>query len=189
MQGSKWKSTLINAIALGYISLNIDNIDLTITIRTSGNIKRGTHIPLLIFAFNSKINKLSDLKKLIYFKLTGGTPEGLCLDALNNYIPSSSYYLDSYLINMSDGMPNFYIKEHSYKQEDALIHTSRVINKIKKKNIKILSYYVANLETKNIWKKDFEIMYGKDAKYINVDNINQITQTLNRLFLNKNLIS
>ena len=86
-------------------------------------------------------------------------------------------------------MPNFYIKEHSYKQEDALIHTSRVINKIKKKNIKILSYYVANLETKNIWKKDFEIMYGKNARYIDVNNINQITQTLNKLFLSKNLVS
>ena len=46
MQGDKWKSTLINAIALGYVSLNVDNIDLVITIRTSGNIKRGTHIPL-----------------------------------------------------------------------------------------------------------------------------------------------
>jgi nitric oxide reductase activation protein len=90
---------------------------------------------------------------------------------------------------MSDGMPNFYIKEDSYKNEDALIHTSKVINKIKKKNIKILSYYVSNSKVENIWKKDFEIMYGKDAKFINVDNINQITQTLNKLFLNKNLIS
>jgi hypothetical protein len=189
MQGNKWKSTLINAIALGYVSLNVDNIDLIITIRTSGNIKRGTHIPLLIFAFNSKVNKLNDLKRIIYFKLTGGTPEGLCLDVLNNYIPSSSYYLDSYLINMSDGMPNFYIKEHSYKQEDALIHTSRVINKIKKKNIKVLSYYITNPEEKNIWKEDFEIMYGKNARYIDVNNINQITQTLNRLFLSKNLVS
>jgi hypothetical protein len=167
----------------------VDNIDLIITIRTSGNIKSGIHIPLLIFAFNSKINTLNDLKKLVYFKLTGGTPEGLCLDVLNNYIPSSSYYLDSYLINMSDGMPNFYIKEHSYKQEDALIHTSRVINKIKKKNIKVLSYYITNPEEKNIWKEDFEIMYGKNARYIDVNNINQITQTLNRLFLSKNLVS
>ena len=189
MQGNKWKSTLINAIALGYVSLNVDNIDLIITIRTSGNIKRGTHIPLLIFAFNSKINKLNDLKRIIYFKLTGGTPEGLCLDVLNNYIPSSSYYLDSYLINMSDGMPNFYIREHSYKQEDALIHTSKVINKIKKKNIKVLSYYVTNPEVKNIWKEDFKIMYGKNARYIDVNNINQITQTLNKLFLSKNLVS
>ena len=186
MQGDKWKSTLINAIALGYVSLNVDNIDLVITIRTSGNIKRGTHIPLLIFAFNSKNNTLNDLKKLIYFKLIGGTPEGLCLDVLNNYIPNSSYYLDSYLINMSDGMPNFYIKEHSYKQEDALIHTSRVVSKIKKKNIKVLSYYVTNSQVKNIWKEDFKTMYGKDAKYIDVDNINQITQTLNKLFLSKN---
>jgi hypothetical protein len=189
MQGDKWKSTLINAIALGYVSLNVDNIDLVITIRTSGNIKRGTHIPLLIFAFNSKNNTLNDLKKLIYFKLIGGTPEGLCLDVLSNYIPNSSYYLDSYLINMSDGMPNFYIKEHSYKQEDALIHTSKVVSKIKKKNIKILSYYVTNFQVKNIWKEDFKTMYGKDAKYIDVDNINQITQTLNKLFLSKNLIS
>ena len=77
----------------------MQNIDLIISIRTTGKdpslSTKTAHIPLLILAFDSKKHTLSDLKKLAYFKVSGLTPEGMCLNALNQYIPSSSYYLDS----------------------------------------------------------------------------------------------
>ena len=36
MDGTKWRQVLTNTVALGYVALKMDNIDLTISIRTSG---------------------------------------------------------------------------------------------------------------------------------------------------------
>ena len=193
MHGEKWRSTLINAIALGYVSSNVDNIDLVITIRTSGDLEgKHKHVPLLIFCFDSKINKVHDLRRITNYRLTGSTPEGLCLDALNKFIPTSSYYLDSYLINMSDGMPNYRsINGSEYVREEAYAHTAGVVNKVKKKNVKLLSYFIS--KNKNKYKTEasecFKQMYGRDSRFVDVNNINQVTQTLNKLFLSENMIS
>ena len=36
---------------------------------------------------------------------------------------------------------------------------------------------------------NFKVMYGKEASFINPNNINEVTKTLNNLFLQKDLIS
>ena len=185
MKGDKWNQTLINTIALGYVSLNMDNINILISIRTSGDVFTGGQVPLLILAFDSKKHKLKDLKKLKHYREDGLTPEGICLEALN--IPNSSYYLDSYLINMSDGMPTFL----DYKDEKAILDTARVIKNIKKGGVNILSYFIEGEYNsyKHNAENNFKRMYGKDASFININNINEITKTLNRLLLKKELIS
>ncbi len=185
MRGDKWEQVLINTIALGYVSLNMDNINILISIRTSGDAFTRGQVPLLILAFDSKKHKLKDLKKLKYYREDGLTPEGICLEALN--IPNSSYYLDSYLINMSDGMPTFL----EYKGKKAILDTARVIKNIKKGGVNILSYFIEG--EYNSYKHDaennFKQMYGKDASFININNINEITKTLNNLLLKKELVS
>ena len=60
MKGDKWEQVLINAIALGYVSLNMDNIDILISIRTTGDVFKRGQVPLLILAFNSKKHTLKD---------------------------------------------------------------------------------------------------------------------------------
>ena len=196
MEGQKWKQVLINTIALGYISLYMSNIDLTISIRTTGKdlnkSSQTAQIPLLILAFNSKKNTLKDLKRLQYCKPTGLTPEGICLNALNEYIPNSSYYLDSYLINMSDGYPTFESSGLYYRGEEAILDTTKAVNSIKRKGVKILSYFISSNINKiknNELIEYFRIMYGKEASFIDPKNINEVTKTLNNLFLEKNLIS
>ena len=196
MQGKKWDQVLINTIALGYVSLYMNNIDLTISIRTTGidpNLSSQTeHIPLLILAFNSKKHTLNDLKKLGNFIARGLTPEGMCLNVLNNYIPKSSYYLDSYLINMSDGFPTFESSAFKYKGKSAILDTTKAVNNIKKKGVKILSYFI---ESSSSYTKrtelvnDFRTMYGKSATFIDPKNVNQVTKTLNNLFLKRDLVS
>ncbi len=196
MQGEKWNKVLINTVALGYISLYMKNIDLTISIRTTGidpNLSSKTsHIPLLILAFNSKKHTINDLKKLGFCKPHGLTPEGMCLNVLNNYIPNSSYYLDSYLINMSDGFPTFESSKFIYKGKNAILDTAKAVTNIKKKGVKVLSYFIET-ETNNIKLgeliKDFRIMYGKSASFIDPKNVYQITKTLNNLFLKRDLVS
>lgn len=193
MDGLKWNNTLINTIALGYLSLKMSNINLTISIRTSGGDSPYNQIPLLILAFDSKKDSLNDLKKLGHLKVNGFTPEGICLDALNDFIPASSYHLDSYLINMSDGYPMFYNNNREYKGEKAINHTSKVIKNIKRKGVKILSYFIVSKDITETKNKEiignFKTMYGKGASFIDPKNINEVTKTLNNLFLTKNMIS
>jgi len=196
MQGEKWDQVLINTVALGYVSLHMQNIDLTISIRTTGEdpslSSKTAHIPLLILAFDSKKHTLSDLKKLAYFKVSGLTPEGMCLNALNQYIPSSSYYLDSYLINMSDGFPTFESSGFMYKGKTAILDTAKAVSNIKKKGVKVLSYFIETDVTSiklNELVKAFRTMYGKSATFIDPKNVHQVTKTLNNLFLKRDLVS
>ena len=122
----------------------------------------------------------------------------LRLNTLNEYIPNSSYYLDSYLINMSDGYPTFETYgtkgtlKVNYRGEEAILDTAKAVKNIKKKGVKILSYFIQSSTTKQKEKelnKNFQIMYGKEASFIDPKNINEVTKTLNSLFLERNLIS
>ena len=197
MDGTKWRQVLTNTVALGYVALKMDNIDLTISIRTSGknpnSSSMNAHIPLLILAFDSKKHTLRDLRKLANYRTNGLTPEGMCLNALNEFIPNSSYYLDSYLINMSDGYPTFEMgKDLNYRGEEAILDTAKAVKNIKKKGVKILSYFIQSSSTKTKEKElieNFQIMYGKEASFINPKNLHEVTKTLNNLFLERNLIS
>ena len=117
----------------------------------------------------------------------------MCLNALNEYIHNSSYYLDSYLINMSDGYPTFEAtKGLKYKGKEAILDTANAVKNIKKKGVNILSYFIQS-KTTEIKEKElnenFQIMYGKEASFIDPKNINEVTKTLNGLFLEKNLVS
>ena len=197
MFGVKWNQTLINTIALGYISLHMNNIDLTISIRTTGKdlgkSSMTAHVPLLILAFNSKKHTMSDLRRLGHYKTKGLTPEGMCLNALNEYIPNSSYYLDSYLINMSDGYPTFEKQgKFTYKGEEAILDTAKAVKNIKKKGVNILSYFIQSSTTQTKEEElmeNFQIMYGKGASFIDPKNMHEVTKTLNNLFLKQNLVS
>ncbi len=197
MEGTKWWQTLINTIALGYISLHMNNIDLTISIRTTGkDLSKSSmtaHIPLLILAFNSKKHTISDLRLLGHYKTKGLTPEGMCLNALNEYIPNSSYYLDSYLINMSDGYPTFEkYGKFTYKGNEAILDTAKAVKNIKKKGVNILSYFIQSSTTQTKEEElmeNFQIMYGKEASFIDPKNMHEVTKTLNNLFLKQNLVS
>jgi len=117
----------------------------------------------------------------------------MCLNALNEYIPNSSYYLDSYLINMSDGYPTFEKQgKFTYKGDEAILDTAKAVKNIKKKGVNILSYFIKTPSTQTKEEeliKNFQIMYGKEASFINPKNMHEVTKTLNNLFLKQNLVS
>ena len=197
MRGDKWNSVLKNTTAIAYVATKLNNINLKVSIRTTAKEpllgkREQSLIPILLMAFDSTKHNFNHINKLINFKADGLTPEGICLEALNNFIEPSSYYLDSYLINMSDGMPTFTSKTgDEYKGEKAVEDTARVINLISKKRVNIMSYFIQggyNSYAKEAENK-FKLMYGKNAKFVDVNNINIITKTLNELFLKKDLIS
>jgi len=94
---------------------------------------------------------------------------------------------------MSDGYPTFEMgKDLNYRGEEAILDTAKSVKNIKKKGVKILSYFIQSSTTKIKGKelnKNFQIMYGKGASFINPKNLNEVTKTLNSLFLERNLIS
>jgi nitric oxide reductase activation protein len=92
---------------------------------------------------------------------------------------------------MSDGFPTFESSGFIYKGKSAILDTTKAVNNIKKKGVKVLSYFIET-ETNNIKLgeliKDFRIMYGKSASFIDSKNVYQITKTLNNLFLKRDLV-
>ena len=71
-------------------------------------------------------------------------------------------------------------------------NTAKAVKNIKKKGVKILSYFIQSKTTvfkEKELNENFQIMYGKEASFIDPKNIYQITKTLNNLFLKRDLIS
>ena len=51
--------------------------------------------------------------------------------------------------------------------------------------IQTLAYFIGDGYTGGSDERSFKNMYGKGAKMIDVENVNQITKTMNQLFLQK----
>ena len=80
----------------------------------------------------------------------------------------------------------------NYRGEEAILDTAKAVKNIKKKGVKILSYFIQSSTTETKEKElneNFQIMYGKEASFIDPKNVNEVTKTLNSLFLERNLIS
>ena len=58
-------------------------------------------IPLLILAFDSKKHTLKELKRLAFYKAKGLTPEGMCLNALNEFIGNTYKNHKVFYINLN----------------------------------------------------------------------------------------
>ena len=56
---------------------------------------------------------------------------------------------------------------------------------IESMGIKTLSYFVSEWNVTGYEQRSFKTMYGKGAKFVDVTNLNQITKTMNQLFLAK----
>jgi len=117
------------------------------------------------------------LRLFSHLEVCGGTPEGLCFDAIMKDIIDASRGKDAYFLNFSDGMPYY----NGYYGDRALNHTRKQVKKMKKEGIKVLSYYISRYSDDE--NDSFRYMYGSDAECINTDNISAIARTMNAKFL------
>ena len=60
-----------------------------------------------------------------------------------------------------------------------------MVGEIRKKNVKVLSYFVGDSDYDNRYMGDFKKMYGKDAKFIDVNSVSALAKTMNKKFLEK----
>ena len=185
MSGSKWEKTMVNVTALTTAATLIPNLEVQVSFRTVtwGN----DGYPYVILAFDSTKDKLNKLKKFFPMLEPGGTtPEGLCFEAIHKNFIKTSNDVDSYFLNISDGEPFFTNRSVSYNGELATKHTASRVKKIKELGIKVLSYFVAGRDYHNHSSKErFISMYGTNAKFINVESVNEISKTMNKLFMEK----
>lgn len=204
MRGIKLQQTLITMYSLAYISCFLDNFDVVVTFRGSEELIKRDHSvrsrdkkelkALLAYAFDSRKDSFNKLKLIKGVAEYGGTPEGICYEPLlKDMVKNTDPNTDVYMLNISDGMPSW----SDYKGMDGIDYTRYMSNKIKRSGIKVLSYYVEgeqfeNFKPSTFWKgawhstqDTFKFMYGKGACYIDINNISQVSKTINNLLIDK----
>ena len=170
----------------------IQNVDLVISYRstqTSGGNRYGRNgktYPLMLIAYDSRVDKIGKVKNIFkYLHASGTTPEGLCFEAIMKEIEPSTNDKDSYFLNLSDGMPMFSNDDIDYNWDTAINHTKKMVDEIRGRGVKVLSYFIGGRYDSHDEKGTFTKMYGTDAEFINVTSVLPIAKTMNKKFLQK----
>lgn len=189
MSGNCFLRSLKTAVAIAQMADLVKNITVTISFRYFTN-DHSVTLPLVLVAYDSQRDRLSKIKQLFRFlKATGPTPEGLCyavITDLMNKKAQSAANTENHFINLFDGMPGFVIDNDCiYEGKPAIEHTRNEVLRMKRKGFNILSYFVIPPEWKirevNETFEHFKYMYGKDAQMINLNALNELAKSLNRL--------
>lgn len=214
MTGEKWNKTMTAVVAICKAASMIDNIHVTVSFRTT-QVTNSTALPYVVLAYDSKKDKFSKIRNIFpYLVPNGCTPEGLAFEATMNLFDGiTPDEEDRYFLNLSDGEPYYHLSiphsglSISYTDDVGATHTKAQVDKIRKHGVDILSYFIeedyrkpskdmtpqeieaekrrqAELD-KNPLRRNFRKMYGKNAKFIDVENIMDLTKTINALFLSK----
>jgi len=183
MDGRRWDQTIVTTVAICKAASMISNLDVQVSIRGTWN-DSGSK-PYVVIAYDSKIDKFEKVKRLFpSLRASGTTPEGLCYEAIMNHFIESSRDTESYFVNICDGEPNWEGNGFYYTGQIALNHTKLMVNKIRSKGIKVLSYFVDGNSSGHSQDR-FKVMYGDSSRFVDINNIVPITKTLNELFLTR----
>ena len=194
MSGSNWNSAIQMTAAIAKAITYTQNINLQVSIRaTSGHCPDA---PVVINIYDSRKNGLNHLTRALGdYVCSSTTPEGLCFEAMykQNQLITGTNDLDSYFLNISDGMPGM----NGYGGEEAIRHTAKWVNKmINDHKIKLMSFFLSDRYTddmealinsfNNSWGgKAFKQMYGRDAAVVNPQSVMDIARELNKKFMTK----
>ena len=208
MSGDKWYRTMTATTAICKAASMIDNVHVTVSFRTTQS-TNGTLLPYVVLAYDSKVDKFSKVRTLFpYLVPNGWTPEGLAFGAIMSLFEGiTPDEEERYFLNLSDGEPCFQMRAPdtgaslSYSGDTGATHTKTQVDKIRRLGVEILSYYidddhqwgdptVQSLQKQKKSQEDprmvwFRKMYGKNAKFIHVNEITDLAKTLNELFLVK----
>jgi len=196
MAGPKWYSTMKCITSICVAASTLKNLDVSVSFRCTHNMFSNQSVyPYIMLGYDSTVDKISKVRHLFPMLCPhGGTPEGLAFEAImdNFIIGKKSNEQEHYLINISDGEPYFTDNQLniSYVGDVAIEHTRRQIESIRSKGVKVLSYFITTPSANKIYypsipdyKLQFSRMYGNDAKFIDVTSVNDISKTINTLFI------
>jgi hypothetical protein len=193
MGGDKWDNTMISVVAICKAASMITNVDVVVSFRSTQNSnsssyrsRKSSDYPIVLIAYDSRIDKFSKVKNLFpHIRPSGTTPEGLCYEAIMNEIVPTSNDRDSYFLNFSDGMPMFGNDDVEYYHDTAINHTKKMVEEIKDRGIKVISYFIGDSYDRSRNLDEFKRMYGKDSEFIDVTSVMSISKTMNKKFLEK----
>ena len=191
MGGDKWVNTQTAVVAIAKACSMINNVDCVISYRStqdsnSGYRRSGMSYPLMLIAYDSRVDKINKIKNLFHLLTPSGTtPEGLCFEAIMKEIEVGSNDKDSYFLNFSDGMPMFNNDDIDYNYDTAINHTKKMVKEIKNRGVGVLSYFIGDSWDRKRSTDTFSKMYGSDAEFINVTSVLPVAKTMNKKFLQK----
>ena len=186
MCGSKWNKAMTSAVAMIKASDMCGNIDVVVSIRTTHDNNGNSSVPFIMVCYDSRKDNLVKVRKLFpALDVSGTTPEGLCFESIMDELIPGSTTQDSYFINYSDGQPYYGNSDISYSGERAERHTKKMVDMMRNKGIKVLSYFIGGSYESEHDNKAFTNMYGRDAEFVNVTNVVDVARTMNKRFLTK----
>jgi hypothetical protein len=191
MNGEKWRNAMTSVVAICKAASMIQNVDVVVSIRTtqdSGNYRsrNSDSYPCILLAYDSRVDKFDKVRRLFpHIGVAGTTPEGLCFEAVMDEIVPTTNDRDSYFLNFSDGMPMFSNSDLTYYNDEAINHTKKMVNEIRSRGIKVLSYYIGGEYERESTSVDFKTMYGNDAEFVDVTSVMSVSKTMNKKFLEK----
>ena len=140
----------------------------------------------MLIAYDSRVDKINKVRNLFHLLgVNGTTPEGLCFEAVMKEIEPASNDKDSYFLNFSDGMPMFTNDDIDYNHDTAIDHTKKMVDDIRKRGVKVISYFIGDSYDRSRSTSTFKKMYGNDAEFIDVTSVLPVAKTMNKKFLTK----
>lgn len=182
MNGDKWERTLTNVVALCKAVDMISNLQVQVSLRSCFQSK-----PYIAMVYDSRVDSFLKVRKLFpSLHVSGTTPEGLTFEAILGEMVKGTNDVDSYFLNISDGEPYFQGKNFYYSGDSAAKHTNKMVKKIQEMGIKVISYFVSGkYDSSGYSKQLFGMAYGKTSNYIDVTSVNQVSKTMNKMFMTK----
>lgn len=178
MAGQKFEDAMITAIAIATAADKINNLDVSISLRSTARSGEAS----VAYVYDSRKDNISKIRSLFsHLHVAGGTPEGLTFEVLTKYL-SIQPHTRQYFVNLSDGLPAHGWHNLSYGGLPAAYHTRQQVNKIREMGYTVMSYFIGN---DGGAKEQFNIMYGKDARYVNATEVTSLVKTMNQMFLDK----
>jgi hypothetical protein len=191
MQGEKLRKAIVATVAIVKACSMARNVNTQVSIRSTDT--SGRALPYIVMVHDSRKNTLKQFAKYMSrLKCSNTTPEGLCFEAIQKQLIPTDNNVDSYFLNMSDGQPYYSISQTNdqidYSGHSAAEHTNAQVKKMMGNGINVLSYFITeyskNFESTEDW-QIFKKCYGKDAHFVDTENVFQIAKTMNELFLKK----
>jgi len=188
MGGTKWAAAMKTAVAIAKAASMVSSLDCVISVRGSYG-SWSNQSPLMWVVYDSRVDKFNIIRDKMYaVHSAGSTPEGLCYQAVMKDIIKSANGKEAFFINICDGEPGYSDQNMSYGGEYALQHTANQVKKMHQAGIKTLSYFVCE-DSNSSWigraKDNFRRMYGTNSEFIDTNNLTQLSQSLNKLFVRK----
>ena len=187
MQGKNWEAAMKTSVAIAKAASMVSSLDCIVSVRGSfGDYDAQT--PLMWVIYDSRKDKFAAAKE--NFKMVqpvGSTPEGLCYQAVMKDIVGMANGKEAFFINICDGEPGYSDRNISYGGEYAINHTAAQVKKMKAAGIKTLAYFVGNTDERYVSRSQMQFlkMYGAGSEFIDTNNLTQLSQSLNKLFIRK----